>query len=147
MRVNRGSTNNQVHHMLKQLRYFGEITMREDYVSLPNRPSRPDVLAAFDIMFELSAGNKISVMSSEKPYVLIFTVAGRNSAAVYAIVAVKRGREQEYALRLPGKRSSALTLILLLETLEQQQYFDAIENVYFAYHDGSKYRYFDGGGQ
>ena len=146
MRINHGSNSGQVEHMLGQLRYLNEVMIKGDFVMLPQRRIMAEVIAAFDIMFEITAGTKLSVNPGEPPYILFYTIPGNESAGIYGVVYVSRGKELRIGARLKNTRDSGLTLIVILEFLEQQQYFAAVENVYFAIHDGTKYRYFTGSG-
>ena len=143
MRIHFDSTEKQVRPMLSQLRHMGDVMLNGELVMLPHRPVNHDVLAAFDIMFEVTAENKAILFPGKPPCSLYFTVDGVNNSRFYGIIVVKLGGEHELAINIINNRSPDITLILILQDIDQNQYFGAVKNAFFVLRDGGKYRYFN----
>ena len=138
-----GSVKTHIKPILNQLRFLGEVMLRDGLVMLPRRPVNPDILTAFDVMLEITSGKKANIFTGSSPYTLLFTVDGTKDAGFYGVAVVKSGMEYDIARQIINKRDMEMTLILILETAEQKRYFTAVKKVYFAVCDGNKYRYFN----
>jgi hypothetical protein len=112
---------------------------------LPRRPVNTETLTAVDIMLEVTARQKVNIFTGRAPYALFFTADGGKNPGYYGIVVVKQGMEYDIAHRVINNRSMEVTLIIVLESTEQKQYFAAVKKAFFALYDGSKYRYFNAG--
>ena len=136
VRAKYGKNAKAVAAMLRQLRVMGKVRLDGETVSLVYSTAHDDVLTAFDVMLDMTRGAVESVEPAAPPFTLIFTTA----ADTAGIIAAGEGRGG----KIP--KNEAMTIVIVLNNMEQRQYFADGKNRYFALRDeNGRYKYFSNG--
>jgi hypothetical protein len=132
--------------VLKQLRYLQKARpVTDDIFVLPRLAGKPvdtDMLAAADVMLDLTGDSLLALSSKKPPFKLCFLSGHGDTVTSYGIVSVREGEERQVNFLLEGMPDEKRTVIFLIHYPEQQALFRTILPHYFAVFDGGKRRYF-----
>ena len=133
--------------VIQQLRYMQKLRFEsEDIITLPDMVPQRDkndlILAAVDIMLDISEGAPLEVGSKSTPFILRFLTDNGDSIGCYGIIAVPLGGAARVNFQLEDISSVKQTIILLLADLKQREEIKTTRPHYFAVKDGNKYRYY-----
>ena len=136
---------------LGQMRHIRKITWRtDDVICLPDlykEPKDDEMLAAIDIMLDLTDFKILVVSAGPAPYKLCFLTEQSASLGSYAVIIVAPGSEEMITASLHGADPESRTIIFLLPEILQKNNIETALPHFFAVYDGGKYRYFKGGGR
>ena len=146
--LNKHKTEEYVIRSLHQLRHMQKIIWKTEEIfampSLYEKPADEKMLAALDIMTDLTE-YKVTVQSANNsPYKLCFFTEQQDSFGCYAVVIVTPGSEARISAVLYGT-DTVRTIIFLLSDLSQKEGIKTNLPHFFAIEDNGKYRYFKGG--
>ena len=137
---------------LRQLQHISRIawsTKAEDVFTLPEMYDRPidtDLLAAIDIMLDLTDKRIQAISAPGPPFKLRFLTERKSKLKGYAIAAVPPGNEAPMAALInesaPAAGSAA---IILLSDMSQMETLRIRIPHYFVIRGANGYRYFEGG--
>ena len=144
-----GDAGDAADRCLGQLLHIRKIAwLTDDLLTLPllqKMPVDEDMLAAMDVMLDLTA-IKIHVLSASMvPYKLCFMSEQKNGYGRYAVAVVIPGSEAMVSAALLDFERDGRTVIFLLSELSQEKRIKTLLPHFFAIPDCGKYRYFSGG--
>ena len=145
-KLDAGKTAQYVDRCLEQLRHMQKISLAGDMLMLLREYDAPpdkDMLAAIDIMLDLTDIRVRSISASTPPYKLCFLAEQKKGLGNYAVIAVPIGTERMVTAGLDssGQDSRTITIIFLLSDLSQAGSVKTALPHFFALPDGGKYRY------
>ena len=106
-----------------------------------------DMLQAVDVMLDLTDIRVQSLSSSKPPYNLCFLAEQKKDFGSYAIIIARPGTEAVITASLNNSGQDGRTVVFILSDPSQTQGIKTSLPHFFAISDGSKYRYFSGGGK
>ena len=133
--------------VLRQLRYMQMAYFKtETVVMLPHLSGHSpdvDIRSAVDVMLGIAGGSLLALSSDRPPHKLCVLTDDKNGVGSYAVITVPEGSEQLISFQSNTPDADKRTLILLLESLDQQEKINIRTPHFFTFFDG-KYRYFEG---
>ena len=131
---------------LRQLRYMQKIRFEsEDIIALPDivqRDAATDMLAAVDVMLDISDGAPLDVGGESVPFALRFLTDDGERVGSYGIIIVPENGEARVNFQLEEVKTNAHTIIFLLADHIQRTLIKTTQPHYFAVRDGDKHRYY-----
>jgi len=146
-KLDSGKTEQYVDHCLGQLRHIRKIALIKELLTLPhlyNAVPDEDMLAAVDIMLDLTDKKVLAVTASAPPYKLCFLSEQKNGIGNYAIAVVHPGLEPIITASLLNSAHENRTVIFLLSELSQAERIKTTMPHFFAVPDSGKLRYLSG---
>lgn len=134
MAAKHNSTDEQLTKMLTQLIFLGKIRRDGSFIMLPGRKTNPEVIRAFDVVMDVTHGYVDSIYSASEPFTIMFSVRADAEATSYnkfGVAAAKPCFESSLCERL-SSADSTLTVIFVLESIEQQKLLKIENKHYFA---------------
>ena len=132
--------------VIRQLRYMQKVyLLPEDLISLPylsGRPADEDMLAAVDIMLDLTKSKVLAVSTGKPPYKLCFLTDAGADIDSFGVIAAPPGEERKVNFLLEGDSLCQRTVVFLLRDLEQKALFKTSMPHYFAIFDEGTLRYY-----
>ena len=129
---------------LDQLRYMQRVYLTGDMLMLPrlyNAPADEDMLAAIDIMLDLTDIRIHAISASTPPYKLCFLAEQKNGMGSYAVFAASPGSEALISAKLQNSGQNVHTVIFLISEISQAESIKTAMPHFFALPDGGNYRY------
>jgi hypothetical protein len=108
-----------------------------------NAPPDADMLAAVDIMLDVSGGRPLALKRGTPPYKLCFLAEAECGIGSYAVIAAETGREIELNFALEGMRDEKRVIVLILENERQSKKLTIKSPHFFAIRENEKIRYFE----
>jgi len=131
--------------VLRQLRYMQKLRFEsESLVTLPSiiqHSGDISILAAIDIMLDISKDAPLDVGGESPPFSLRFLTDDGNRVGSYGVVVVEQGNETMINFQVEEVTGNR-TIIYLIENKEQRTLIKTTQHHYFAVKDGKKYRYY-----
>jgi len=116
-KLDSGKTEQYVDLCMDQLRHIRKIALTDKLLTLPqlyNTAPDEDMLAAVDIMLDLTDKKVLAVTASAPPYKLCFLAEQKNGIGNYAIAVVHPGSEPIMTASLQNSAYENRTVIFLL---------------------------------
>ena len=132
---------------LGQLRHIRKVCISGDMVALPSvngAPADEDMLAAVDVMLDLTEIRVQEASSSVQPYKLCFLSEQKNGIGNYAVMAVRPSVEAAASAKLDASGHGGRTVIFLLSDISQAEGIKTALPHFFALNDCGKCRYLSG---
>jgi hypothetical protein len=133
--------------VFNQLRHMQRLYLKPDNMAilphLAQKPADADMLAAADVMLDLSNGKPLEISAKKPPFKLCFLAEHGEKIGSYGVVIVQPG-EEDAANRALEETDTRRTVIFLLSESAQRPLLKTAQQHYFAIPDGDKYRYFKG---
>ena len=130
----------------RQLRYVQKLRfLSDDVVALSSSESISidhDMLAAIDVMLDISDCTPLDVGGESAPFKLRFLTDDGERIGNYGVILVPIGHEDIVNFQLEEVNTSGQKLIFLLSDLAQRDKIKTSQPHYFAVKDGDKYRYY-----
>ena len=135
--------------LLKQLKHMEKIAWKSEKVfalpSLYRDSVDEEMLAAIDIMIDLTDSKILSLSANNPPYKLCFLTEQGDNVGNYAIISVAPGSEMTVTATLSAAATDTRTVIFLLSDISQKNKIKTTLPHFFALYDANRYRYFKGG--
>ena len=132
---------------LDQLRYMQKIWMAGGTLTFPRLHGAPvdeDMLAAIDVMLDLTDIKVHAISSSTLPYKLCFLAEQNNGMGNYAVIVAHPSSEAVTAASLQNTDPDGRTVIFLISELSQAASIKTDLPHFLALNDGGKYKYLSG---
>jgi hypothetical protein len=138
--------------VLNQLRHLGKIRLANDRLAddglavlprLADKRVDSDMLAAADVMLDISNGAPAAIASDRPPYKLCFLAERGDRLASYGVVMAVPGEEPRVNFLLDADKTER-TVVFITRDAEQTERFTTALPHYFAVRDGGRFRYFKG---
>jgi hypothetical protein len=130
--------------VLRQLQYQQKVRfVSESVLTLPHLVERApdrDMLAAVDIMLDITNGAPMDMSVKTPPFKLCFLAEQNGQIGSYGIIIAVPGNERRLNFQLEG--TERRTVIFLLTSPKQSEKIQTTLPHYFAVADCGKYRYF-----
>ena len=132
---------------IEQLRHMRKIRLNGDMIALPllhDAPPDEGMLAATDIMLDLTDIRVCAVSASVPPYKLCFLAEQKNGMGNYAVAIARPGAEALLTASLQNSDHAGRTVIFLLSGISQAEGIKTSLPHFFALPDGGKHKYLSG---
>ena len=101
-----------------------------------------DILAAVDVMLDISDGTPLDIGGESAPFALRFLTDDGERVGSYGIIIVPPNGEARVNFQIEEVSTNAYTIIFLLADHTQRELIKTFQPHYFAVRDGDKYRYY-----
>jgi len=120
---------------LNQLKTAGYIAIQNGLIMLPGRKPNENILRAADVMITLTKGRFIRVIRGDKLFTLIYAIHSKTGGEAYFGIIMTKLWSEEHICRELQTIDESITIIFVLETMEQQIRIHIKNNHYFALSD------------
>jgi hypothetical protein len=133
--------------VLRQLRHLGKVRLAGDGIAvlprLADKSVDSDMLAAVDVMLDISSGAPAAIASDRPPYKLCFLAERGDRLSSYGVVAAAPGEEPRVNFLLDADKTERTVVFIPRDAAQTERLKTALPH-YFAVRDGGRFRYFKG---
>ncbi|MDR1065716.1 MAG: DUF5697 family protein, partial [Oscillospiraceae bacterium] len=138
--------------VLNQLRHLGKVRLAGDRLDgdgiavlprLADKSVDSDMLAAVDVMLDISNGAPAAIASDRPPYKLCFLAERGDRLSSYGVVAAAPCEELRVNFLLDSDKTERTVIFITRDAAQTERFTTALPH-YFAVRDGGRFRYFRG---